>query len=146
MIMKDVANCPRCGTIFLKNLRPICNHCYLEQEKNYEKVSSYMRRKQNRRATIREVHEETGVDLQQIHQFVREGRLLVSMFPNLAYPCESCGKDIQEGRLCSSCKENITEGLQKIEDEKNFTERVRQSQKAEERRTITYHSLNDRLK
>lgn len=144
--MKDVANCPRCGAIFLKALRPICTQCYQEQEKNYDKVSTFMRRKQNRQATIGEVHEQTGVDLQQIHQFVREGRLLISQFPNLAYPCESCGKNIQEGRLCTSCSDNITTGLQKLEDEKKFSEKVKEAQREERRKSITYHSLNDRLK
>jgi hypothetical protein len=46
--MKNVANCPKCGALFVKALRPICNPCYKEQEDNYDKVSRFMRRKQNR--------------------------------------------------------------------------------------------------
>src|SRR5699024_2472262 len=115
-VMKDVANCPRCGAIFLKALRPICQQCYQEQEESYDKVSAFIRKKQNRRASIKEVHEATGVDLTLIQQFVREGRLLTSQFPNLGYPCESCGTEIKEGRLCQSCNDNITDGLQKIEN------------------------------
>lgn len=145
--MKDVANCPRCGAIFIKTLRPICHNCYIEQERSYEKVSSFLRKKENRKATLQEVHEETGVDIQLIHQFIREGRLIITHLPNITYPCDSCGSPIREGRLCDSCKSNITDGLKKLKREEKFAELVKQSQEEERRRrTVTYHSLNDRIK
>ncbi|TWI59943.1 TIGR03826 family flagellar region protein [Halalkalibacter nanhaiisediminis] len=144
--MKDVANCPRCGKIFVKALRPICQHCSREQEDNFDKVSKFMRTRQNRMATLRQVHEETKVPLEQIHQFIREKRILVSQFPNLGYPCESCGTIIQEGRVCESCKDNITSGLEQLEKEKDFAERRAAAEQAEKKRSVgTYHSLNDRI-
>ncbi|ADC49196.1 membrane protein regulator of flagellar synthesis [Alkalihalophilus pseudofirmus OF4] len=144
--MKNVANCPKCGALFVKALRPLCNACYKEQEENYDKVSRFMRRKQNRMASIREVHEKTEVPLEQIHQFVKEGRILVTHFPNMGYPCESCGALIQEGRICESCKGNITGGLEQIQKEKEFKERVAENLKAEESaQNKTYHSLDDRF-
>ncbi|WP_100374059.1 TIGR03826 family flagellar region protein [Bacillus sp. FJAT-45037] len=144
--MRDVANCPKCGSLFVKALRPICNPCYKEQEDYYDKVSRFMRKKQNRMASIREVHEYTEVPLEQIHQFVKEGRIMVTHFPNLGYPCESCGTIVQEGRICSACKGNITSGLDKIEKEKDFVERTEKNIKEEERaRNTTYHSFEDRF-
>ncbi|KHF39618.1 TIGR03826 family flagellar region protein [Halalkalibacter okhensis] len=143
--MKDVANCPKCGQIFVKALRPICQHCYKEQEANYETVSKFMRRKQNRMASIREVHEKTDVPLEQIHQFVREGRLLVTHFPNLGYPCESCGAIIQDGRLCSSCTDNIKGGLEKLQKEKEFEQKKEEQDRNKRTENVTYHSLNDRF-
>ncbi|MCM3760917.1 TIGR03826 family flagellar region protein [Halalkalibacter oceani] len=142
--MKNVANCPRCGRIFVKALRPICQQCFKEQEDNYDKVSKFMRRKQNRMASIQEVHEKTEVSLEEIHMFVREGRLLTTHFPNLGYPCDSCGTMIQEGRLCSSCKDAITGDLEKLEKEKEFVERKKETEK-EKNRVTTYHSLNSRF-
>ncbi|WP_100405462.1 TIGR03826 family flagellar region protein [Bacillus solitudinis] len=145
--MKDVANCPKCGTLFVKALRPICNSCFTEQEKNYEKVSTFMRKKQNRMASIRELHEKTEVPLEQIHQFVREGRLLAKSFPGLGYPCESCGELIQEGRICATCKGNITGGLEKLDRESQFESQKEEKRKAEAKEKFTaYHSLNDRFK
>lgn len=143
--MKDVANCPKCGQIFVKALRPICQHCYKAQEANYETVSKFMRKKQNRMASIREVHEKTDVPLEQIHQFVREGRLLVTHFPNLGYPCESCGVVIQEHRLCSSCTDNINSGLDKLKKEKDFELKKKEEDRNQRAETVTYHSLNDRF-
>ncbi|WP_332629843.1 hypothetical protein [Halalkalibacter flavus] len=68
--MKDVANCPKCGQIFVKALRLICQHCYKEQETNYETVSKIMRRKQNRMASIRELHD--GVVKWQAETYVKQ--------------------------------------------------------------------------
>ncbi|GAE26508.1 flagellar protein [Halalkalibacter wakoensis JCM 9140] len=143
--MKDVQNCPKCGKIFVKALRPICQQCFQEQEKNYETVSRFMRRKQNRMASIREVHEKTEVPITQIHQFVREGRLLVTHFPNLGYPCESCETIITEGRICATCTSNIKSGLDKIDKEKEFEQRKDEERRKERSAGATYHSLNDRF-
>ncbi|MCL7746743.1 TIGR03826 family flagellar region protein [Halalkalibacter alkaliphilus] len=143
--MKDIANCPRCGQIFVKALRPICQHCYKEQETNFDIVSKFMRRKQNRMASIREVHEKTEVPLEQIHQFVREGRLLTGHFPNLGYPCESCSSIIQEGRLCTSCSDQIKDGLEKVNKEKEFELKKEEERRKERASISTYHSLNDRF-
>lgn len=141
--MKDVANCPRCGKIFVKALRPMCQPCFKEQEDNFDKVSKFMRQKQNRMASLREVHEQTGVALEQIQMFVREGRLLATQFPNLGYPCESCGAIIRQGRLCEGCKGTITEGLDQIQKEKDFEDRKSAEEK---KRMSTYHSsLNNRF-
>lgn len=97
-------------------------------------------------ASIREVHEKTGVELTLIHQFVREGRLQTRSFPNLGYPCESCGEIITEGRICTDCKENITGGLDKLQKEKEFEERKDAERRTERNKgTTTYHSLKDRL-
>ncbi|NEU30263.1 hypothetical protein GN156_05640 [bacterium LRH843] len=144
--MKDVANCPRCGNIFIKALRPICQQCYKEQEEKYDMISKFMRKRENRMATMQEVHEKTEVELQLIHQFVREGRLLATHFPNFGYPCESCNTLIQKGRICVRCKDQITNGLAEIEKEKEFVEKVSSARKEENARAVTYHSLNDRIK
>jgi flagellar operon protein (TIGR03826 family) len=143
--VKDVANCPKCGKIFVKALRAICQPCFKDQEDQYDKVSTFMRKKQNRMASVQEVHEKTGVGLTMIYQFVREGRLQIKMFPNLGYPCESCGETIKEGRLCAPCTDNITNGLEKLQIEKEFEERKEAERRAERSRVSAYHSLNDRF-
>lgn len=144
--MRNVDNCPRCGAIFVRALRPICDACYKKQEEDYDVVSAFLRQRKNRKATIQEVHEATEVSLDQIHMFVREGRLLVSQFPNLGYPCESCGETIQEGRLCESCSEKITTGLDQLEKEKEFEELKSEAEKKQRQRAITYHLMDERFK
>jgi flagellar operon protein (TIGR03826 family) len=143
--MKSVANCPKCGQIFVKALRSICQNCYNEQENNFEIVSKFIRRKENRASSIQDIHEKTEVPSEQIYQFVREGRLLISRFPNLEYPCESCAKMIQEGRICAACNTNIKSGLEKITKQKEFEQRKEEEKRKERAAAAAYHSLNDRF-
>ncbi|ARK32101.1 TIGR03826 family flagellar region protein [Halalkalibacter krulwichiae] len=139
--MKNVENCPNCGKIFIKALRSICPQCYMEQEGHFETVSKFMRSKHNRMATMVEVHEKTGVTLTLLQQFVREGRLSTKLFPNLGYPCESCGEIIQQGRICDGCKGYILKGLKQDQQEKDFQERTKEKHRMER----TYHTLKDRI-
>ncbi|BAB07343.1 hypothetical protein P4637_02260 [Halalkalibacterium halodurans] len=141
----NLANCPVCGELFVKALRPICNKCFRKREENYEKVSTFLRKKSNRMATVTEVYEKTGVSIQDIEQFIREGRIQLKQFPNLGYPCESCGATIREGRLCHGCADNLKAGLDAGEKEKQFQQRKQANEKAKEK-NLTYHSLQDRLK
>ncbi|MCK0470303.1 TIGR03826 family flagellar region protein [Halalkalibacter sp. APA_J-10(15)] len=140
--MKDVMNCPKCGAIFVKAFRPICSNCYREQEANFEKVSKFLRKKQNRTASVQEVHAKTDVPLELIHQFVREGRILRSHFPNLGYPCESCGNEIQQGRICDHCRDNITDGLDSVKKTEQLKEQIADH---ERERVHTYTTLQDRI-
>lgn len=99
----------------MKTVRDICHECFKEEEKMFNKVYTYMRVKENRSATIREVHEATGVPEKTIIRFVKEGRLRTAKFSNLTYSCESCGSLIQMGRLCKACIDSIETDLEKAE-------------------------------
>jgi flagellar operon protein (TIGR03826 family) len=96
-----------CGRVFVRTVRPICPACHQEIEAQYKKVYDYLRKKENRQATIYEVSENTGVTVARIKEFIREGRLQLSQFPNMGYPCESCGAIIREGRLCEPCRKKF---------------------------------------
>lgn len=82
-------------------------------------------------ATLVEVCEHTGVAEKKIRQFIREGRLIVTSFPNLGYPCESCGTLIQMNRLCKPCKQELEGEIasltQKNHEEKTSEQQAQQS-------------------
>ncbi|PRO65670.1 TIGR03826 family flagellar region protein [Alkalicoccus urumqiensis] len=140
--MPELSNCPKCGGVFVKALRSVCEKCHREVEEDFEKVYSFIRRRENRRATMEEVNEATGVSKEQIATFVREGRILASQFPGLSYPCESCETPIREGRLCDDCRKGITDGLKTQERERSFQNRKDETEK---KKNVTYHSLGDRV-
>lgn len=140
--MADLANCPNCGKIFVKALRPICNDCHNEVEAKFDIVYKFIRKKENRAATIEEVHAKTEVEKDLLYQFLREGRLHLGMFPNLGYPCDKCGDTIREGRLCNNCASGIRKDLKAYEDELAFEARRKEHEKSKYQ---TYHSLGDRL-
>src|SRR5690606_39269557 len=100
--MGELANCPNCGALFVKGVRTVCNNCFKEEEEMFNKVYAYVRKKENRMATVTEVSEATGVEEKIIMKFVKEHRLHTVQFPNLSYNCDRCGNPIQEGKLCLS--------------------------------------------
>ncbi|OIJ22361.1 hypothetical protein BKP45_06920 [Anaerobacillus alkalidiazotrophicus] len=140
--MAEILNCPRCNKIFVKNLRDVCTDCAKKEEDDFQKVYQYVRKKDNRMASIIEVEEGTGVSQRFIYKFIKQGRISLHNFPNLGYPCESCEKIIREGRICAACKTNITSGLDRIESEKKFQERKKQDENS---KYTTYHSLKDKV-
>ncbi|UCZ52698.1 hypothetical protein LGQ02_18100 [Bacillus shivajii] len=140
--MADLQNCPNCGELFVKAFRPVCSKCHREIEEKFETVYTFIRKRENRQSPLEEVHAKTGVERDLITQFIREGRINLSQFPNLGYPCEKCGDNIREGRLCRNCREGIQSDLDTIDRQKQFEER----RKEEERKKVTtYHSLNGRI-
>lgn len=126
--MGELANCPKCNGLFVQTqLRTVCDTCFKEEENAYETVYQFLRKRENRKAELDVVVEATGVSKELILKFIRQGRIMLSNFPNLGYPCEKCGKTIREERLCNDCKNDIHKQLNRIEQEKMISERNNQS-------------------
>lgn len=102
-------NCPRCGKLFIKNVRGICQNCIKEIEIEYERCVKHIR--ENKGVHMHELSEATGVSVKQITTFIREGRISIANAPNMTYPCEVCGIPIREGHMCDSCRTRLTKDL-----------------------------------
>lgn len=135
--MADLANCTRCGAVFVKTLREICQNCYKEEEKAFQIVYNFLKEQKNREATILEIVDATGVEEELIIKFVKEKRLTPKDFPMLAYPCERCGADITTGKICFNCTEELKQDLAQAEEE----ERVK-SERKEREKTNIYFTMN----
>ncbi|AXI01235.1 hypothetical protein DV702_01035 [Sporosarcina sp. PTS2304] len=110
--MAEARNCPTCGEIFnFTGLREVCATCAAKEEKLYEDVYRFLRKRENRAANIERIVEVTGVTESLLHQWVRKGRLQPALFPNLGYPCDKCGALTTTGKLCDSCTEEIKREL-----------------------------------
>ena len=132
--MGELVNCPRCGRLFVKHsIRDVCEQCYKEEEALFEKVYAFLRKRENRTATMAQVVEATGVSESLITKWIKMGRIHLVHFPNLGYPCEMCGTMIREGKLCPKCRTNLQTELKWYEEEK---ERQRKKQ-------ITYYVQKD---
>lgn len=129
-------NCESCGAIFVDPTRTICRDCYYKEEEAFQTVYRFITKKKNREATITEIVKATGVEEELIIKFMKQNRLRASQFPKLAYPCESCGVDIVEGRLCTDCQQEIKRDLSVHED----IERIRQQMKDD--REPVYYTIN----
>lgn len=130
----ELSNCSNCGEIFVKNkFRDNCEKCWREEEKAYDTVSKFMRKRENRAATIIQVVEATGVSEELILKFIKSGRLQLTNFPNFGYPCDKCGAIIREGRLCGSCAGELKADLKIVEHEEQRKREI-------EKRTATFYT------
>ncbi|MDE5414039.1 TIGR03826 family flagellar region protein [Alkalihalobacterium chitinilyticum] len=141
--MPNLENCPRCGGIFIKALRSVCDKCHREIDQMYQTVYTFIRKRDNRKATLQEVVEATGVSEDYILQFIREGRLQLAQFPNLAYPCDLCGAMIREGKICSSCRNDMSKDLKRYKEQEELAERNQAQEKVKQ---TTYHLFDNDVK
>lgn len=111
----DLANCPQCGKLYVKNSYNTCPACIKETEEQYRKCAEYLRK--NRGCSIQELSEGTGVPIRQITRFIREGRISSKDASNLRTPCEVCGAPIAEGAICDSCRARLTKDVSHLKEE-----------------------------
>lgn len=127
--MAEVRDCPTCGSLFnYTGIREVCVTCANNEEKMYEEVYRFLRRRENRAATIERIVEVTGVTETLLHKWVRIGRLQPALFPNLGYPCDHCGKLTTQGKLCESCTAELKSELRQFEAAQEFRESVKKSE------------------
>lgn len=111
----NIKNCPQCGRIFAIGMRDLCPHCAKEIDDQFERCYQYLR--ENRGATMRDLSDETGVPINLIMKFIREGRISLSELPNLAYPCDVCEKPIRKGVMCDSCRQRFVGAVEEIKSD-----------------------------
>lgn len=123
--MTELINCPNCNGIFVKNqFRDVCPKCWKNEEKDFQTVYQFMRKRENRAATIDQVVTQTGVKEETILKFVKKGRLQTAHFPNLGYPCDKCGRIIRSGRLCENCSSELRQELEHFEKEEQRKQEI----------------------
>jgi flagellar operon protein (TIGR03826 family) len=116
MSIDKLRNCPRCGDLFVANSREVCPNCVQKETQELEACIQFLKKKENRQASMQEVSEGTGVSIDQITKFIMDRRLSAENNPNLGYPCESCGKMIQSAKFCEPCKEDWEQSIQAQKD------------------------------
>ncbi|TFE03955.1 TIGR03826 family flagellar region protein [Jeotgalibacillus salarius] len=137
--MAELRNCPKCDAIFNFNgLRDVCPKCHKEEEELFEEVYRFLRKRENRAASIERITEVTGASAGLLHKWVRKRRLHPAQFPGLGYPCDNCGSLIVQGKICRSCTENIQSDLKQHESNMEFRKAVSDQNKK------TYLSSRDR--
>ncbi|WP_281658519.1 TIGR03826 family flagellar region protein [Halobacillus sp. Cin3] len=138
--MGELANCPRCNSIFIKGTAVICQACVKKEEQDFQTVYTFLRKKSNRTATVNEIEAKTGVSKKQIREFVKQKRLHPSQFPSLEYGCEKCASPIQEGRICSGCSKELGAELEQVTRNEQFAGRIKDKEKIYRK---TYYSVGN---
>ncbi|MBM7607977.1 flagellar operon protein (TIGR03826 family) [Lysinibacillus composti] len=129
--MAEIRNCPSCGELFnYIGIRDICNKCARNEEELYEVVYRFLRKRENRAATVERIVEATGVKEELLYKWVKKKRLHPAMFPNLGYPCDNCGRLTNNGKLCDRCKGELTADLRSFEATQEFKDKVTENERA----------------
>ena len=135
----NVANCTKCGKVFVKNLmNDVCPSCVKASELLYEVCITHL--KANRGITLQELSDATEVPMSQILKFMRDGRISVMGNRNLFYPCEVCGEDIRESNMCDSCRQKLKKDL------RNTMEDHKRDEALKKKETVDAFRISDRLK
>lgn len=129
--MAELRNCPSCGDFFnYTGVREVCGKCGMNEERVYEEVYRFLRKRENRAATIERIVEMTEATESMLHKWVRKGRLQPALFPNLGYPCDNCGKLTTKGKLCDTCTADLKQDLKTFEAATEFRQAVQQNDQA----------------
>ncbi|CAM5191128.1 Flagellar operon protein (TIGR03826 family) OS=Ureibacillus acetophenoni OX=614649 GN=SAMN05877842_101179 PE=4 SV=1 [Ureibacillus acetophenoni] len=129
--MAEIRNCPSCGEFFnYTGIRDVCHKCVQNEENMYQIVYRFLRKRENRAATVERIVEATGVEHELLYKWVRKGRLHPAMFPNLGYPCDNCGRLTNKGKLCDNCTSEIKTELRTFEAAQEFREKIKNNDRA----------------
>jgi predicted amidophosphoribosyltransferase len=99
-----VENCPKCGRVYQKNNKNMCQSCSNRLVKELMDCKEFMW--QNPTTTTEELSEATNVNISTIYQMIKDG-LFAKNYASLTYPCESCAEPIRKNRLCAPCLEKM---------------------------------------
>ncbi|BDH60787.1 hypothetical protein MTP04_09170 [Lysinibacillus sp. PLM2] len=128
--MAEIRNCPSCGEFFnYTGVRDVCYKCAQREEDMYQIVYRFLRKRENRAATVDRIVEATGVEEEVLYKWVRKGRLHPAVFPNLGYPCDNCGKITNKGKLCQDCQDDLKSDLRTFEAAQEFREEIKKREK-----------------
>lgn len=141
----NIANCRQCGRIFnTVNGSYICPVCKKEIEEKFDRVKDYLKEYPN--ATIANVSEENDVSLNQLHQWIREERLIMAKIDENRVICLKCGDLIENGKYCQKCKDEMADALNRELKKGKLTAAEILRQKQDESQAAKMRFLDKRLK
>jgi predicted amidophosphoribosyltransferase len=100
-----ISKCPRCGKMFNKVAQAkLCQICFPEEEKDYEKVREVIARDPN--LNVEQASKESGVAVEVVQRMLDEGLIeSQSLTGGEQVACGRCGKPAisRSKRLCQDC-------------------------------------------
>ncbi len=109
MTSPRVVNCPRCGRLSAVLVRGQCGHCLREEHEQLRTVQALLA---DRGAlSAEEISQETGVPVERVLRWLREGRLMAS---GEVVRCRRCGRRVRLGVLCSVCRVELAVAIRQL--------------------------------
>ncbi|MGX8796358.1 hypothetical protein ACR6HW_09780 [Fusibacter sp. JL298sf-3] len=114
-------NCKKCNRLFsAKEGEFLCSRCNDEVDDEFTKVREYIY--DNPTSGVKDVSASTGVHVDVILKWIKEGRILLSERTPITF-CERCGEPSDGARYCKKCVHELSVGLKSGIQEKSTTDR-----------------------
>ncbi len=133
--------CKDCGKIFNFMGKSICPDCIKKRDEDFAKVRKYIYENPNARAE--EIAEATEVDIKEILEFLKEGRLQLKHADGLL-KCEKCGAPIATGTLCDRCTNSLNSHLRSALPQKEDKKPKSRLEMLESMKSKLHVDINDK--
>lgn len=103
--------CRECGgkMIFQGAGTYLCANCGYEDMDDYGRIRDYLEKHEG--ANALEIAEGTGVELEIIRMFLKDGRIQIPDGSKLFITCQRCGCSLRHGRYCADCTREMAGGI-----------------------------------
>lgn len=104
--------CSACGGIlrYRSHGEYVCETCGNVDRDDFGKIRNYIDNNGPAPALI--ISEATGVPIEKINGYLRQGRVEIPEGSSIYITCESCGRDIRFGRFCPDCAIKLSKQIQ----------------------------------
>lgn len=106
-----VVNCPLCGRLATVLVRGQCAQCLREEHAQLRRVQEFIR--EHGSANAEEIASQTGVPVERVLRWLREGRLVVA---GEAVRCRRCGRPVRLGVLCAVCRVELAVAIRQLQE------------------------------
>lgn len=110
MSQSTLLNCKKCGTLFLKGNRDVCENCFRAEMRLADSIKSFVL-KNEKKLTLDEISDALDLKKTEIEEFFEKGRLF-SILPKLIIKCKFCGVEIPDdqktGFVCQKCMQKFS--------------------------------------
>ena len=116
--MSNLINCPKCGTLFIKKNRDICDKCFQEQLDLIDDIIDYVEKSPLENVHIKMVLEKFQLSMNELEYFITNCKL-AQIEKKLVMNCTKCGVlmniNTSFSTLCKKCsyelKSQVLKGL-----------------------------------
>ncbi len=101
----SLINCKKCGTLFVKNQKDVCDACLKSETATLDKIKGYLGRRETK-MTFDELSTALMINKGELESFIERGKLF-SVMDKLSIKCRFCGAEVEGDQkntfVCSRC-------------------------------------------
>ena len=102
----SLSNCKKCGKLFLKKNRDICDACYEAQNKLAEEICNYVLSLNSENVSMTDIIEKFNINSREFETLFNSAKF-VQISDILTVKCIRCGSEFKPGRktgfICDNC-------------------------------------------